>query len=156
MNRDEEIMHELIEYAFEKMLSKDAYPFCAFVVKDGEVVSRGFNERVNLYGDKTTHGEMEAMRRATRAQSSGLFLKGNGLYSTCEPCLACFDTGLWSGITKFVFAVDHSDFPEYFNDHSYTTKSFEKAYPDKVKFIRGLLHDEGMQLFRVAKRKYGW
>lgn len=153
---DASVMQELIEYAYDKMLSSNAYPFCAFVVKDGVVVSRGFNERINLYGDRTTHGEMEAIRKAMKALKTGIRLEGYQLFTTCEPCLACFDSVLYSGIRRLVYSVDHHDFPDYFNDHPYTVDDFEKNHPNTIEIIKQVNHDDGLNLFKVAKRKYGW
>lgn len=157
MFEEEQIVKELIQYAYEKMEKDNAYPFCAFIVKDGVVVSRGYNERVNKYGDKTMHGEMEAMKKACKALNSRTsFLKGYSIYSTCEPCLACFDSALWAGINKFVYSVSHEDFPQYFNDHPYSLKDYQNDNPNTIKVVRDVLHDEGMKLFNTAKEKYGW
>ncbi len=39
MFADEQIIRELIMYSYEKMEKNNAYPFCAFIVKDGVVIS---------------------------------------------------------------------------------------------------------------------
>jgi len=158
MDHAEQVMAELIAYAHEKMEKNNAYPFCAFVVKDGIVISRGYNSKVNLYGDKTTHGEMEAFSKACRSLQirNLIFGKELGLYTTCEPCLACFDTALWHQIGTIVYSVDHHDFPEYFHDHPYTIENFEKENPNFLNIKRGILRREGIILFKKAKEKYGW
>lgn len=155
---DEQIVKDLIEYGYKKLEENNAYPFCAFVVKNGVIISRGYNSKVNLYGDKTTHGEMEAFSQASRAlQIKDLvFGKEYELFTTCEPCLACFDTALWHRIGKIVFSVDHRDFPEYFHDHPYTIEDFEKQNPGFITVKRGILRKEGIALFKKAKEKYGW
>lgn len=151
-------MAELIEFAKNKMEKKRVYPFCAFVVKDGVVISRGYNERVILYGDITTHGEMEAIRRAAKVlqRVEPPYLTGYSLYSTCEPCLACFDTVLWCGINEIVVSVDHYDFPEYFHRHPYMVENFAVDFPGKIKYQTKVLHERGIRLFKEAKKKYGW
>ncbi len=158
MNPEEIIMQQLIAYAYEKMEKNNAYPFCAFVVENGVVISRGYNSKVNEYGDKTTHGEMEAFSKACRVLQIKdlIFGKEFELYTTCEPCLACFDTALWHRIGGITFAVDHTDFPEYFHDHPYTIDDFEKQNPGFMTIKRGLLRSEGIALFKKAKVKYGW
>lgn len=156
---EEKIMRELIDYAHKKIEKNNAYPFCALVVKNGVIISRGYNSRVNDFGDKTMHGEMEALTKANKALKQKLLVildKGYELYSTCEPCLACFDTALWANIKSFVFAVDHTDFPEYFHDHPYNIEDYEKDNPGEIKVVRKVLHDEGIELFKKAKEKYGW
>lgn len=156
MFEEEQIVKELIQYAYEKMEKNNAYPFCGFVVNDGVIISRGFNERVNKYGDKTVHGEMEAMKKACLALHVGINLRGYSLYSTCEPCLACFDSALWAGINKFIFSVSREDFPNYFNDHPYTLKDYQNDNPNEITVVREVLHDKGIKLFKTAIEKYGW
>lgn len=158
MNLDEKIMDELIGYAHEKMDKNNAYPFCSFVVKGEVVISRGYNSRIQDYGDKTTHGEMEAFSKAARALKLRdlIFGKEFTLYSTCEPCLACFDTALWHKIGRIVYSVDHKNFPEYFNDHPYNIEDFQKENPDFIEIERHVLKEEGIELFKKAKEKYGW
>lgn len=155
----DEIMQQIIEFGYEKMKDKNAYPFVAFIVKDGVIISRGYNSKVNLYGDKTTHGEMEAMTKANKAlMKKDLVILGKGyqLYSSCEPCLACFDSALWANIDTFVFSVDHHDFPDYFHDHPYNIEDYERDNPGEIVVKRGILRDEGIKLFQEAKQKYGW
>jgi len=152
-------MGQLIAYAMDKMDNHGAYPFAAFVVKDGVVISRAYNSKINLYGDKTTHGEMEALTKANRALlQKHLVILGPGyeLYSTCEPCLACFDSALWADIRKFVFSVDHHDFPDYFHDHPYSIEDYETDNPGEISVVRQVHHEDGLGLFRDAKQKYGW
>ncbi len=153
---NEELMHKLIEFAYEKMEKNNAYPFCAFIVKNGEIISRGYNSRVNEYGDKTMHGEMEAMKKAGRSLQTGIDLSGYELWGTCKPCLACFDTALWGGIKTFVYSVDNTDFPDYFHDYTYDIEDFERDNPGEIKIVKYLLRQEGIKLFKAAKEKYGW
>lgn len=153
---NDEIMSELISYSIQNMENNNAYPFCAFIVKDNEVVGKGFNSKVNDFGDKTMHGEMEAMKNACINLNQGIYLKDCTLFSTCEPCLACFDAALWSKINNFVYSVDHFDFPEYFHDHDYSIEKYIEEHPTKIKVTSKIRHQEGLSLFKLAKEKYGW
>lgn len=153
------IMSDLLKYAHTIMDNNDAYPFAAYIVKNGEIISRGYNKKVQLYGDKTTHGEMEAINAAIEVlhpKKIVILDDGYELFSTCEPCLACFDTALWANIRKFVFCVDHHDFPDYFHDHPYTIEQYELEHPQAIEVIRNMHHDDGLTLFDTAKQKYGW
>lgn len=156
---DEQIMKQLLAYAREKMEKNNAYPFAAFVVRNGVIVSRGYNRKVNLYGDKTSHGEMEAMSAANRSLEHKQYVvlpEGYELFSTCEPCLACFDSALWANIKKFVFSVDHHDFPDYFHDHPYNIANYEQDNPGEIKVVKKVLHEQGRKLFKEAQQKYSW
>jgi tRNA(Arg) A34 adenosine deaminase TadA len=158
MNTEEKLMDQLISYAYEKMDKNHAYPFCAFVVNNGIVVSKGFNSRVIDYGDITTHGEMEAFSKAAKSLKLKdlIFGKSYTLYTTCEPCLACFDTALWHRIGKIVYSVDHTGFPEYFHDHPYTIDNFIEENPNFIQIEKNVLKDKGIKLFKKAKEVYGW
>ena len=158
MTNDEKIMEELIDYAFAKMEMNNAYPFCAFVVKNGVIVSKGYNSSVNNYGDKTKHGEMEAFSKAVNSLKPKNLIFGNefSLFTTCEPCLACFDTALWHKIGKIVYSVDHNNFPEYFHDHPYAIDDFQTENPDFIAVEKDVLKEKGAELFKYAKEKYGW
>jgi guanine deaminase len=150
-----EIMQQLIDYSYDRMLNKGVYPFCAFLVKDGVIISKGFNEGLFDYGNKTIHGEMVAIKKACKSLLN-LYLDRCVLFTTCEPCLACFDTALWVHIKHIVYSVDHKDFPEYFNDHPYTIDKYIKENPGSIKISKYILHNEGIQLFKSAKKKHGW
>ena len=159
MQTPDEIMTDLIAYAYEKMEKKHAYPFAACVVKNGVIISRGYNSKVISLGNPTYHGEMEAMTAANKTLLPDKLINLGSeyeLYSTCEPCLACFDSALWAGIKTFVFSVDHTDFPDYFHDHPYTIEQFEVDNPGKLSVTRKLKHPEGIALFQKAKELYGW
>lgn len=155
---DEQIMKQLLDYARQKMEEKNAYPFAAFVVKNGVIVSRAYNH-FNDSRDPTTHGEMETMSAVNRSIEPKKYVvlpDGYELFSTCEPCLACFDSALWANIKKFVFSVDHQDFPDYFHNHSYNIEDYERDNPGGIRVVREVLHQEGVKLFKWAKQKYGW
>ncbi len=62
-------------------------PIGAVVVRGGEVIATGRNER-ELRGDPTAHAEILALREAARALGSWRVLETT-LYVTLEPCAMC-------------------------------------------------------------------
>ena len=62
-------------------------PIGAVVVRDGELLGRGFNRPIQS-ADPTAHAEMEALRAAAR-KTGNYRLPGSVLYVTVEPCLMC-------------------------------------------------------------------
>jgi tRNA(adenine34) deaminase len=70
-----------------RALEHDDIPVGAVVVRDGEVVATGHNER-ELRADPTAHAEMIALRQAARALGSWRVLE-SVLYVTLEPCAMC-------------------------------------------------------------------
>src|SRR5512145_2920141 len=62
-------------------------PVGAVVVRDGEVVGRGYNHPISAH-DPTAHAEVAAMRDAA-ARLGNYRLGGCDLYVTLEPCVMC-------------------------------------------------------------------
>lgn len=62
-------------------------PVGAVVVKDGEVISKAFNETITMT-DASSHAEILAIRRACE-KLENYRLTGCDLYVTLEPCMMC-------------------------------------------------------------------
>ncbi len=62
-------------------------PVGAVVVKDGEVISKAFNETITMT-DASSHAEIIAIRRACK-KLENYRLTGCDLYVTLEPCMMC-------------------------------------------------------------------
>ncbi|MBQ1891234.1 MAG: tRNA adenosine(34) deaminase TadA [Firmicutes bacterium] len=62
-------------------------PVGAVIVKDGEIIGRGFNS-TETDKDPTCHAEIKAIRQAAAALG-GWRLSGCSMYVTLEPCSMC-------------------------------------------------------------------
>ena len=62
-------------------------PVGAVIVKDGEIIGRGFNS-TETDKDPTCHAEIKAIRQAAAALD-GWRLSGCSMYVTLEPCSMC-------------------------------------------------------------------
>ena len=62
-------------------------PIGAVIVKDGEVVGRGYN-RIETRNDPTLHAEMIAIRQAAKKLGARRLI-GCTMYVTVEPCSMC-------------------------------------------------------------------
>lgn len=78
-------------------------PVGAVVVKDGKIISRGYNRR-ETDNDPCAHAELLAMRRASKKLNSWR-LSGCTLYVTLEPCPMCSGVIVNSRIDKVVFGA---------------------------------------------------
>ena len=76
-------------------------PIGALVVKDGEVIGRGYNLR-ETSNDPTTHAEMIAIRQAAE-QTGHWRLLDCTLYVTLEPCVMCMGAIILARIPRLVF-----------------------------------------------------
>jgi len=100
-------MHEAIRLSLEKMREGRGGPFGAVIVKDGQIISRGWNE-VTTANDPTAHAEIVAIREACRALQT-FRLDGCELYASCEPCPMCLSAIYWARISRLYFAATRQD-----------------------------------------------
>ncbi len=86
-----------------RALEHDDIPVGAVVVRDGEVIGAGHNER-ELRSDPTAHAEMLALREAARAVGSWRVLD-TVLYVTLEPCAMCAGAIVLSRVPRVVIGT---------------------------------------------------
>jgi len=82
-------------------------PFGAVIVKDGEIIGRGWN-RVTSACDPTAHAEVEAIRDAC-ANLNTFSLKGCEIYASCEPCPMCLAAIYWARPDRLFYAATRAD-----------------------------------------------
>ncbi len=85
-------------------LSENGIPIGSVLVKNGEIVGRGHNKRVQE-NDPMTHAEIDCLRNAGRVGS----YKDAVLYSTLMPCYLCAGAVVQFGIKK-VYAGESETF----------------------------------------------
>jgi tRNA(adenine34) deaminase len=78
-------------------------PVGAVVVKDGEIVGRGFNQPIGRH-DPTAHAEVMALRDAA-ARLGNYRLPGCALYVTLEPCAMCIGAIFHARIARVIFGA---------------------------------------------------
>ncbi len=81
----------------------DDIPVGAVVVKDGEVIGAGHNER-EVRADPTAHAELIALRDAARTLDSWRVLDAV-LYATLEPCAMCAGGIVLARVPRVVFGA---------------------------------------------------
>lgn len=86
-----------------KAASIDETPIGAVLVKDGKIISSGYNRREGMQ-DVTLHAEMIAIRKACRKLKSWR-LDDCDLYVTLEPCIMCAGAILQARIRKVYFGA---------------------------------------------------
>jgi tRNA(adenine34) deaminase len=99
---DERFMAEALRLAREGG-AIDEVPVGAIVVKDGEIIGRGFNAPISRQ-DPTAHAEIAALREA--AHFLGNYrLPGCELYVTLEPCVMCAGAIIHARIARVIFGA---------------------------------------------------
>lgn len=125
-------MEEAIKEAEKAFLTKDV-PIGAVVVKDGEVIGRGHNDRFNNI-DVTNHAEIIAIKEAAKCINDWR-LNGCDLYVTLEPCDMCFEVIKESRIDNVYFLLNK----EYKNRYKTNKCSLEFDPKIKEKYQKKLL-----------------
>ena len=78
-------------------------PVGAVVVRNGEIVGRGFNAPIGRH-DPTAHAEIQAMRAAAEALGN-YRLTDCTLYVTLEPCVMCAGAIMHARIARLVYGA---------------------------------------------------
>ncbi len=93
-------MDEFLEAAIEQArvgLAEGGIPIGSILVRDGRIVGRGHNRRVQDR-DPVAHAEIDCLRNAGRIGG----YRGAILYSTLTPCFMCAGAAIQFGIGKIV------------------------------------------------------
>ena len=99
---DEIFMREALALA-QRAWDAGEVPVGAVVVKDGEIIGRGFNQPITS-SDPTTHAEIVALREAA-ARLKNYRLTDCELFVTLEPCMMCVGAMLHSRLKRVVFGA---------------------------------------------------
>ena len=81
----------------KKGLSEGGLPIGSVLVRDGQIIGRGHNRRVQN-GDPMAHAEIDCLTNAGRQKT----YKDTVLYSTLMPCFLCSGAAVQFGIPKVV------------------------------------------------------
>ena len=100
--RDDYFMRLALREA-ERALEHDDVPIGAVVVRGGEVVATGHNER-ELRQDPSAHAEIIALREAARVAGSWRVLDAV-LYVTLEPCPMCAGAIVLARVPRVFFGT---------------------------------------------------
>jgi tRNA(adenine34) deaminase len=102
MDSHERFMREALAEAAQAAEHGEV-PVGAVVVRDGEIVGRGYNQPIAAH-DPTAHAEVVALRSA--GQRLGNYrLANTTLYVTVEPCMMCVGAMVHARIGTLVFGT---------------------------------------------------
>jgi tRNA(adenine34) deaminase len=100
--RDEYFMRLALREA-TRALEHDDVPIGAVMVREGEVIGTGHNER-EVRSDPTAHAEMIALREAARTLGSWRVLDAV-MYITLEPCAMCAGAIVLARVPRVIFGA---------------------------------------------------
>lgn len=105
LSSDELFMAEALIEA-QKAADIGEIPIGAVIVKDGEIIARGFNESISK-NDPTAHAEIVAIRRAGEALQNYRLIDCE-LYVTLEPCMMCAGSFVHSRLKRIIYGAGDS------------------------------------------------
>ncbi|MFN4121980.1 MAG: nucleoside deaminase [Flavobacteriales bacterium] len=144
-------MREAIRLSKEGMDNNQGGPFGAVVVKNGQIVGRGYN-KVTLLNDPTAHAEVTAIRDA--CNQLGTFQLDNCIiYTSCEPCPMCLGAIYWARPDAVYYANDRKDAADIgFDDDFIYTEINMKLDERKIPML-SVLREEAIKVFQAWQEK---
>jgi len=140
---DERFMLEALKQAW-KAYEAEEVPVGAVLVKDGQVIARGYNQ-VELLQDATAHAEMLCLTAGENALQNWRLLETT-LYCTLEPCTMCAGAILLTRVPRLVWGAPdlrHGANGSWVN-------LFEKPHPThSLTIMRGVLAEACGELMRL-------
>ncbi|WP_192821175.1 nucleoside deaminase [Rufibacter sp. LB8] len=149
----EEFMREAIRLSIEKMKEGKGGPFGAVVVKNGEIIARGFNN-VTSSNDPTAHAEVDAIRKACQALGS-FQLTGCDLYTSCEPCPMCLGAIYWARPDRVFYGNTKIDAAAIGFDDAFIYEELELPLHNRSLPMEQFLRDEALAGFREWEKMEG-
>lgn len=89
----------------KKGLSEGGIPIGSVLVRDGKIIGRGHNQRIQK-GSVVLHAEMNCLENAGRLKA--IDYKNCVLYTTLSPCDMCSGTVLLYGIPKVIIGENET------------------------------------------------
>ena len=105
-----EYIKEILKEAESSEINKDI-PIGAIVVKDGNIIGKGHNTRIDI-PDVTNHAEILAIRDAEKSINDWR-LDGCDLYVTLYPCDMCIEVAKASRVDNIYYLLDRDNKNKY-------------------------------------------
>lgn len=134
----------------KKAFKEDEVPIGAIIVRDGEILGKGHNEKEKRR-DATAHAEILALQEAMK-NVDGWRLTGATIYVTIEPCVMCVGALLQARIKRIVFGAPDPKFGGVVSLHRLAD---DPRHNHRCAYEAGVLAEEAknlMQEFFKAKR----
>ena len=147
MAYSEPFLRETVRLSEEKMKAGEGGPFAALIVKEGKIISKGWN-CVTSANDPTAHGEIEAIRKACVALKT-FSLEGCEIYSSCEPCPMCLSAIYWARLDALYFAGSMDDAAEAGFDDRFFYNEVSKPWNSRTLKTEQALQNEAQKVFKA-------
>lgn len=144
-------MREAIRLSLEKSRENCGGPFGAVVVREGEIIGRGWNQ-VTSKNDPTAHAEVMAIRAACKKLNT-FQLDDCELYASCEPCPMCLSAIYWARIRRIFYANTRRDAARIKFDDDLIYREISRPMARRKIPMRQLLRPEALKAFAAWEAK---
>jgi tRNA(adenine34) deaminase len=139
---DRQFMQQALDQAKLAAMAGEV-PVGAVLVRDGKIISRGFNQPISN-SDPSAHAEMMALRAAAQVELN-YRLPGTTLYVTLEPCIMCSGAIMHARVERVVFGAAD---PKTGAAGSVLNVFSEKQINHQTQVEGGIMGDECGQVLR--------
>jgi len=146
-------MRAAIELSRQKMLANRGGPFGAVIVRDRQIIARGWN-RVTSANDPTAHAEITAIRAACKKLRT-FRLADCELYTSCEPCPMCLSAIYWARLKKVFYANTRQDAARIQFDDAWIYREVAQPIARRKIPMRQVLRTEALPVFAEWQAKGG-
>jgi guanine deaminase len=147
----EKFMREAIRLSLEKSRENCGGPFGAVVVRQGEIIGRGWNQ-VTSKNDPTAHAEVVAIRAACKKLKT-FQLADCELYTSCEPCPMCLSAIYWARVRRIFYANTRRDAARIRFDDDSIYREISRPMARRKIPMRQLLRAEALKAFAAWEAK---
>lgn len=147
---EQKFLERAIELSSEGMRSGKGGPFGCVIVKDGKIISEGFNQ-VATTNDPTAHAEVVAIRNACKALNS-FQLTGCDVYASCEPCPMCLGAIYWARPQRVIYANTKKEAAVIDFDDHFIYDEIEKSDDRRAIVFIHYPHPKAIEVFEEWKR----
>ncbi len=144
-------MRAAIRLAEKGMDGNSGGPFGAVIVKNGEIISEGYNQ-VTSGNDPTAHAEIIAIREACKKLGS-FQLDDCEIYTSCEPCPMCLGAIYWARPKKVFYACTRHDAAAANFDDQFIYDELKLKIEERKVDFENIIREEGIPLFEKWKSK---
>lgn len=146
-----DFMKKAIDLSREHMQAGHGGPFGAVIVKDGKIISEGWNQVFSI-NDPTAHAEVQAIRKACQSIKN-FDLSGAEIYTSCEPCPMCLSAIYWARIEKIYYANTRKDAANIDFDDDFIYQEIPKDIQDRKIPMEHMMNDEALKVFKEWENK---
>ncbi len=151
MDQHKQFLLEAIKLSAKSLENAEGGPFGCVIVKDGEIVGRGYNKVIANH-DPTAHAEVQAIRDACNNLKTHQ-LDGCVLYTSCEPCPMCLGAIYWARPDAVYYANTRHDAAGIGFDDAFIYEQINRSNSERAIPTRHVSMDEAIAIFDAWVRK---